>query len=52
MCQERFRLDIWKNVFMERMAKLWKGQPRDVMNSPYLEVFKRQVDMALRNVDQ
>ena len=50
MCQGRFRWDIGKNFFPKRLVKHRNRLPRAGVESPSWEVFKRRVDVALRDM--
>ena len=49
LSQRRFRSDIRKKNFSKAVVQ-WHRLPREVVESPSLEVFKNHRDMALRDV--
>ena len=46
----RFRLNVRKKFFTERVVKCWNRLSREVVDAPCLETFKARLDGAVRNL--
>ena len=48
----RLRLDVWGNLFTERVVRCWDTLPREVVDVLSLEVFKASLHGAMSNLIQ
>ena len=45
--QRRFRLDIRRKFFTQRVVTLWNRLPKEAVDAPFLEAFKARLNVAL-----
>ncbi|KFP67469.1 hypothetical protein N322_11560, partial [Cariama cristata] len=46
----KFHLNIRKNFYTLRVAENWNRLPREIVESPSLEIFKTHLDVFLCNL--
>ena len=48
--QRRFRLDIRRKFFTQKVVTHWNRLPKEVVDAPSLEAFKARLDVALSSL--
>ncbi|RMC01664.1 hypothetical protein DUI87_21677 [Hirundo rustica rustica] len=47
LCQGKYKLHVRKKFFTRRVIKYWNGLPREMVESPSLDMFKKRLDVAV-----
>ncbi|KFV76507.1 hypothetical protein N308_12292, partial [Struthio camelus australis] len=50
LIHRQFHLNLRKNFFTGRVTEHWNRLPRQVVESPSLEIFKTRLDVILGNM--
>lgn len=50
MYRRKSKFDVRKKFFTETVVKYWNGMFREMVESPSVEVLKRCIEMALRDM--
>ncbi|KFZ51640.1 hypothetical protein N321_08014, partial [Antrostomus carolinensis] len=50
MPQSKFRLDIRKRFFTQRVVEHWNSLPREAVRAPSLTIFKKHLGNVLRHM--
>ena len=50
LCQRKYRLDLRKRFFAERVVGHWNRPPREVVTAPSLSEFKEHLDDTLSHM--